>query len=157
MPHDDSDANTGLPEFASQSLEARRDIDTMLRIMLDAAPTDPASLPNVKRPKLFSNQLTLSSRSHLHRDPFPHWIRSSDTLYSSEISEAAAARSQGQSLRQQNIPQYPTIHSTAAAAASAAQRPEHESMMVTPSALNNDQPPSTFSLRNEFYRGSVSF
>ena len=81
---------------------------------------------------------------------------SPDTLYSPEISEAAAARSQGQSLRQQNIhgiPQYPTIHSAAAAAA---QTPEHESMMVTPSALNNGQPPSRFWLRNEFYHGSVS-
>jgi hypothetical protein len=91
---------------------------------------------------LYRVRLTRNERS-----VFAHLIGSSDTLYSPEISEAAAARSQGQSLRQQNthgIPQYPTIHSAAAM-----QTPEHQSMMVTPSALNNDQPPSKFSMRND--------
>lgn len=58
---DDNDPNVGLPNFASASIQTRRDIDTMLRIMLDTAPNDPSLLPGAKRPKFLTNHLTLSS------------------------------------------------------------------------------------------------
>ena len=61
LPHDGSDTNAGLPDFTNKNLQTRREIDTMLRIMLDAAPHDSASLPNSKRPKFLSDQHTLSS------------------------------------------------------------------------------------------------
>ncbi|CAF1586825.1 unnamed protein product [Adineta ricciae] len=112
LPHDGADGNASLPNFADHSSRARRDIDTMLRIMLDAAPNDSTLLPNAKRPRFLSNQLTLSN-----------------SLYSPEITEAAS-RSHGLSLRQQNaqiIPQYPSIPPSAPA-----QAPQHESVMVTP-------------------------
>lgn len=115
LPHTDDDENTGLPDFAANSLQARRDIDTMLRIMLDAAPTDPALLPNTKQPKFLSNQMTLSN-----------------TLFSPEITEAAAARSQGQSLRQQNN-QYPPMSSASSPVASAPV-PDNDSISDTPTS-----------------------
>ncbi|CAF5139234.1 unnamed protein product, partial [Rotaria sp. Silwood1] len=59
LPHDDNDTNNGLPNFAANSIETRREIDTMLRVMLDAAPSDSASLPGIKRPKFLDNHLTL--------------------------------------------------------------------------------------------------
>ena len=56
-----------------------------------------------------------------------------DSLYSPEITEAAA-RSHGQSLRQQNayfVPQYSSTNE---------QIPQHETMMmVTPTSPHNDQ------------------
>ncbi|CAF3900377.1 unnamed protein product [Rotaria sp. Silwood2] len=119
---DENDANTGLPNFNANSLQTRMEIDTMLRIMLDRAPNNPNSLPNSKQPKFLNNQLVLSN-----------------SLYSPEITEAAA-RSHGQSLREQNaclIPQYPSmIHSVTTASA---QIPQHESMMITPITPNNDR------------------
>ena len=53
--------NDGLTNFTANSLQARKEIDTMLRIMLDTAPNDPTSLPDPKRPRLLNNQLSLSS------------------------------------------------------------------------------------------------
>ena len=67
LPHDGNDTSAGLPDFTNKNLQTRREIDTMLRIMLDAAPHDSASLPNGKRPKFLSDQHTLSSKS-----PTPH-------------------------------------------------------------------------------------
>ena len=111
------------------------------------------------------NFLAINSLSRVTRDrnridlfSFPRFF--SDTLYSPEISEAAAARSRGQSLRQQNttgIPQQPTA---------SGQTPEHESMIVTPSALHNGLPPSMFCRRdldgfclpvNQFDHRSIRF
>ncbi|CAF3671828.1 unnamed protein product [Rotaria sp. Silwood1] len=115
LSSDENDANTGLPNFNTNSSQTRKEIDTMLRIMLDRAPNDPNSLPNSKRPKFLNNQFVLSN-----------------SLYSSEITEAAA-RSHGQSLREQNacfIPQYPSMIPSATTAS--AQMPQHESMMITP-------------------------
>jgi hypothetical protein len=54
--------NNGLPNFTTNSLQTRREIDTMLRVMLDTVPNNPASLPGVKTPKFLSNHLTLSSK-----------------------------------------------------------------------------------------------
>ncbi|CAF0985734.1 unnamed protein product [Adineta steineri] len=124
LPHDGTDTNTSLPDFSNRSSQARKDIDTMLRIMLDTAPNDSSLLPNVKRPKFLTDQLPLSS-----------------TLYSPEITEAAA-RSHGQSLRQQNaqiIPQYPSIPPPSASAMATAQTPQHESVMMTPITPHNNQ------------------
>jgi len=87
LPSDENDPNTGLPNFTANSIQTRRDIDTMLRIMLDTAPNDPSSLPGAKRPKFLNNHLTLSN-----------------SLYSPEITEAAA-RSSLSSIGQRN-PQY---------------------------------------------------
>lgn len=129
LPHDDDNGNAGLADFSTNSLQARRDIDTMLRIMLDNAPNDPASLPNPKRPKFLNNQLPLSN-----------------TLYSAEITEAAAARSQGQSLRQQNahcIRQYPrNLPFASSNIGDAGQTNEHETMMISPMTPHNDRFPS---------------
>lgn len=61
-----------------------------------------------------------------------------DELYSPEITEAAA-RSHGQSLREQNahfIPQYPSIIPTET---TIAQIPQHEPMVVTSVIPRNDQ------------------
>ncbi len=81
--------NTGLPDFSANSQQTRKEIDTMLRIMLDSAPNDPSSLPNPKRPRFLTNQLTLSSNYlflHIHIR-----ILFLDSLYSTEITEAATA------------------------------------------------------------------
>ncbi|CAF4209413.1 unnamed protein product, partial [Adineta steineri] len=124
LPHDGNEPNTSQPDFANRSLQTRKDIDTMLRIMLDQAPNDSSLLPKVKRSKFLSNQLPLSS-----------------TLYSSEIT-AAAARSHGQSLRQQNeqiIPQYPSIPPSSASAMASAQTPQLGSVMMTPITPHNNQ------------------
>jgi hypothetical protein len=70
------------------SQQTRKEIDTMLRIMLDSAPNNPSSLPNPKRPRFLSNQLTLSSNYfllYLHLR-----ILFLDSLNSAEITEAAA-------------------------------------------------------------------
>lgn len=61
LPPDENDASVGLTNFSVNSTQSRKEIDTMLRIMLDAAPNDPTSLPNAKRPKFLNNQLILSS------------------------------------------------------------------------------------------------
>jgi hypothetical protein len=93
----------------------------MLRIMLDSAPNDPGSLPNPKRPRFLSNQITLSSK-----DLFLYSIIRIiclDSLYSAEITAAAAARS-----HRQQIPQYPP-----------ASAPLHESIMITPTTPHDDQ------------------
>ncbi|CAF0927271.1 unnamed protein product [Rotaria sordida] len=116
---DEDDVNAGLSDFNANSLQTRKEIDTMLRIMLDRAPNDPNSLPNSKRPKFLNNQLILSN-----------------SLYSPEITEAAG-RSYGQSLREQNaclIPQYPSM-----IPATTTQLPQHESMMITPIIPHNNQ------------------
>ncbi|UJR13715.1 hypothetical protein I4U23_000726 [Adineta vaga] len=126
LPQDGTDGNASLPNFADNSSRTRKDIDTMLRIMLDAAPNDSSSLPNAKRPRFLSHQLTLSN-----------------SLYSPEITEAAA-RSHGQSLRQQNIqiiPQYPSIPPSAPTAA-CAQAIQHESVMITPTTPQNNRFPN---------------
>lgn len=129
LPQDNDDTNTGLPDFSTNSLQARRDIDTMLRIMLDNAPNDPASLPNGTRPKFLNNQLPLSN-----------------TLYSAEITEAAAARSQGQSLRQQNahcLRPYPrNLLYGSSNMADGVQTNDHESMMISPMTPHVDRFPS---------------
>ena len=57
-----TDGNDGQPDFAVHSQQTRKDIDTMLRIMLDSAPNDPSLLPNPKRPRFLTNQITLSSK-----------------------------------------------------------------------------------------------
>ena len=135
LPHTDDDENTGLPDFAANSLQARRDIDTMLRIMLDAAPTDPALLPNTKQPKFLSNQMTLSSKTSalsMISNSEIVYASLSDTLFSPEITEAAAARSQGQSLRQQNN-QYPPMSSASSPVASAPV-PDNDSISGTPTS-----------------------
>jgi hypothetical protein len=79
--------NIGLTDFSANSQQTRKEIDTMLRIMLDSAPNDPSSLPNPKRPRFLTNQLTLSSNYfffHIHIR-----ILFLDSLYSAEITEAA--------------------------------------------------------------------
>jgi len=104
LPSDENDPNNGLPNFTANSIQTRRDIDTMLRIMLDTAPNDPSSLPGAKRPKFLNNHLTLSN-----------------SLYSPEITEAAA-RSSLPSIGQRNpptIPQYASANG-------------HESTITTP-------------------------
>ena len=116
LPDDDNDVNSGLPNFSATNVEARREIDTMLRIMLDSAPNDSASLPSGKRPKFLSNHLTLSSE-RLDYFVFILIIINlffSDSLYSAEITEAAA-RSNLPSIGQRFppvIPQYPSIGAT---------------------------------------------
>ncbi|CAF0792989.1 unnamed protein product [Didymodactylos carnosus] len=100
LPHDDdnnngnenqnseqliSNTNVGLPDFSTNSVQMRREIDTMLRIMLDAVPNE---LPQSKRHKFF------------------------DSLYSPEITEAARMSDyslQNQTTTDPGIPQYPTI------------------------------------------------
>ncbi|CAF1367166.1 unnamed protein product [Adineta steineri] len=116
LPSDDDENNTnnGLPNFANNSIETRRDIDTMLRIMLDSAPNNPASFPKVQRPKFLNNHLTLSN-----------------SLYSPEITEAAA-RSNLPSIGQRHTPrilQYPSMVATTTN--------EHESSIVSPLTPNN--------------------
>jgi hypothetical protein len=108
LPGDENDPNNGLPNFSANSIQTRRDIDTMLRIMLDTAPNDPSLLPGAKRPKFLNNHLTLSN-----------------SLYSPEITEAAA-RSNFPSIGQRNppiIPQYPSVMASANG---------HESIITTP-------------------------
>ncbi|CAF0869294.1 unnamed protein product [Adineta ricciae] len=118
LPDDDNNVNGGLPNFSAASVETRREIDTMLRIMLDSAPNDPASLPSNKRPKFLNNHLTLSN-----------------SLYSAEITEAAA-RSNLPSIGQRfppGIPQYPSIVATA----TNSQTPQHQSNILSPLTPNN--------------------
>ncbi|CAF0783880.1 unnamed protein product [Rotaria sp. Silwood1] len=120
LPHDDNDTNNGLPNFAANSIETRREIDTMLRVMLDAAPSDSASLPGIKRPKFLDNHLTLSN-----------------SLYSPEISEAAAC-SNLPTIGQRNtpvIPQYPSM--IASAIETNRQIPQYDSAMSTPLVSHN--------------------
>jgi len=106
LPPDENDSNIGLSNFAANSQQTRKEIDTMLRIMLDSAPNDPSSLPNPKRPRFLTNQITLSN-----------------SLYSAEITEAAAARSH----------RHPPLSAI-----------DNESIVVTPSTPppNNDSLPS---------------
>jgi len=120
LPDDENNSNNGLPNFGANSIQTRRDIDTMLRVMLDTAPNDPASLPGVKQPKFLSNHLTLSN-----------------SLYSPEITEAAA-RSNLPSIGQRNtpiIPQYPPM----IASATNGHTPQHESTITTPLTPQNDR------------------
>lgn len=132
---DDNDPNNGLPNFASASIQTRRDIDTMLRIMLDTAPNDPSLLPGAKRPKFLTNHLTLSSKVLLFIIQSSDHLWSSDSLYSAEITEAAA-RSNFPSIGQRNHPivlQYPSI---------IVPINEHQSTMTTPLTPQNGHPPS---------------
>ncbi|CAF0833414.1 unnamed protein product [Didymodactylos carnosus] len=59
-----SDINVGLPNFTANSIQTRQEIDTMLRIMLDAAPHE---LPPKKRNKfldsLSSPEITQTTRN----------------------------------------------------------------------------------------------
>ena len=108
----------------------------MLRIMLDSAPNDPASLPSNKRPKFLNNHLTLSSE-RLNDFVFVLTIIISflDSLYSAEITEAAA-RSNLPSIGQRfppAIPQYPSIVATA----TNSQTPQHQSNILSPLTPNN--------------------
>ena len=124
----------------------------MLRIMLDNAPNDPASLPNGTRPKFLNNQLPLSSKVLVflflrHFKKMKSFDSSfSDTLYSAEITEAAAARSQGQSLRQQNahcLRPYPrNLLYGSSNMADGVQTNDHESMMISPMTPHVDRFPS---------------
>ena len=105
----------------------------MLRIMLDTAPNDPSSLPGAKRPKFLNNNLTLSSiRLFFQRSIFLVYDHFLDSLYSAEITEAAA-RSNLPSIGQRNppiIPQYPSMIVSAT---------EHESPMTTPLTPQNSR------------------
>ncbi|CAF3957248.1 unnamed protein product, partial [Rotaria sp. Silwood2] len=120
LPRDDNNSNNGLPSFSANSIRTRREIDTLLRIMLDAAPNDSATLPGIKRPKFLDNHLTLSN-----------------SLYSPEISEAAAC-SNLSTIGQRDtpvVPQYPSI--IVSATETNRQIPQYESAMSTPLASNN--------------------
>ncbi|CAF0865301.1 unnamed protein product [Rotaria sordida] len=120
LPRDDNDTNNGLPNFAANNIQTRREIDTMLRVMLDAAPNDSASLPGIKRPKFLNNNLILSN-----------------TLYSPEISEAAAC-SNLSTIGQRNtpiIPQYPSM--IVSTTETNRQIPQYDSAMNTPLATHN--------------------
>ncbi|UJR33523.1 hypothetical protein I4U23_020968 [Adineta vaga] len=120
LPDDANDMNNGLPNFSTANIETRREIDTMLRIMLDSAPNDPASLPGGKRPKFLNNHLTLSN-----------------SLYSPEITEAAA-RSNLPSIGQRFppvIPQYPSTVATLTTANG--YTPQRDSTILSPLTPNN--------------------
>lgn len=77
-----------------------------------------------------------------------------DTLYSAEITEAAAVRSQGQSLRQQNAhclrpyPRNPLYGSSNMA--DGVQTNDHESMMISPMTPHVDRFPSKKISRKSF-------
>jgi hypothetical protein len=97
----------------------------MLRIMLDTAPNDPSLLPGAKRPKFLNNHLTLSSKIFFIIISISLFLILSDSLYSPEITEAAA-RSNFPSIGQRNppiIPQYPSVIASANG---------HESIITTP-------------------------
>jgi hypothetical protein len=104
----------------------------MLRIMLDTAPNDPSSLPGAKRPKFLNNHLTLSSKLFLNQHSVFLFAVISDSLYSPEITEAAA-RANLPSIGQRNppiIPQYPSMIVSVN---------EHESTITTPLTPQNDR------------------
>ncbi|CAF1932276.1 unnamed protein product [Rotaria magnacalcarata] len=117
---DDPDSHNGLSNFAANSIQTRRDIDTMLRVMLDAAPNDSTSLPGAKRPKFLDNHLTLSN-----------------SLFSPEISEAAAG-SNFPTIGQRSTPVTPQYSSRINCATDTNRRtPQYEATMRTPLTPQN--------------------
>jgi len=73
----------------------------MLRIMLDSAPNDPSSLPNPKRPRFLTNQLTLSSNYSFLYITFKFLFL--DSLYSAEITEAATRSSANANMQHESV------------------------------------------------------